>query len=303
MYDARGGNNQSNNSMIFGLAVVGVVFAAFTAVLLWPSSSVSEGPTAQIAQEDETDQKGATIKIHAAFESQEERAVATTIADLNPDAYARIETKLAENHVTRAQRDEILLKEFSLIVMENVDVLATADVKHLDLILSDIRSGLQQASRSNSKLCEGATYAALDGMKPKQIEGFMRKELMNNEGVRNFGLKMTGRVLDAVQDARTNPVQHGEMDVSDERAVQGLVMSLVTQPEIMMLAMAANSGAGSEAALASTNICQLSVAALKAVDTLPSGTKGRLWAQAFAEVKKGGGAGFDPNSLAAISGF
>ena len=295
MYDARGGSSSSNSNAVFGAAVIGVVVAAFAAVLFWPSEPASA--PVLVAQTTER------VEVTASFESKEERAIALAIAEIDADAYQRFETRLASGEMSIARRDEIILEEFSTIVLANVDVIGQADVKHFDAILSDVRKGLQSASRADAKLCKGATYADLQDMKPRQVEAFMRKEFMNNAGVRKFGLKLTHRILDAIADARTNPVKHGKMDASDDRAVQGLVMSLISQPEIMSLAMAANSGASADAALAKTNICQLSVAVLKAVDTLPDRTKGRIWAQTFDEVQKQGGLGFDPAAMSALSGF
>ena len=294
MYDARGGGNSSDNNTVFGIAIIGVVIAAFAAVFLWPTGK-NPKPVSIV-------ESTAPVSVSASFANKQERAIALTIADIDSDAYKRFETRLTAGEFTTARRDEIILEEVSAIVMANIDIISQADVKHFDAILSDIRQGLQTAGRSDAKLCKGATYSELEGMSPRKLQAFMEKELMDNEGVRNFGLKLTGRILDAIADAKVNPVKHGPMDASDDRAVQGLAMSLVTQPEIMMLAMAANSGNGAEAALAKIDICHLSVAALKAVDTLPDRTKGRLWAQGFAEIQKGG-LNFDPAAMAALRGF
>jgi len=284
MYDARGGSSGSSDSnTVFAIAIVGVIVAAFAVVLMWPSSSSDKSIIPQVAEKSEQ------VEIHASFTGKEERAVIAAISDIDPDAYQRIETRLASGNINTAKRDEIVLQEFSTIVMANIDVIGNADVKHFDAILSDVRTSLQKASRSGSKLCKGSTYAKFESMQQSQVTKFMQKELMNNDGVRKFGLQTTHRVLEAISDARANPVQHGAMDASDDSAIQGLVMSLVTQPEIMSLAMAANTGAGAEDALEKTNICQLSVAALKAVDTLPDRTKGRVWAAAFDAVQKQGG--------------
>jgi len=297
MYDARGSSSNSNNNAVFGIAIVGVIVAAFAAVLFWPSGG--DASPELIAKS-----KNNGAEIHVAFENKAGRAVVASIAKLDPIAYQRIETSLAGGNIATTTRDEIVFQELLPILMANIDVLPNADVKHFDAILSDIRGGLRDASRSGSKYCKGNTFAAMVKMGQAKAERMLKQELMNNEDVRNFGFQMTHRFLEAISDAKKNPVKHSAITPSDERALQGVAMSLMTQPEFLMIGMAANSGgAGAEAALAKVDLCQLSVAALKAVDTLPAGTKGRLWAQTFSEISKQGGLNFDPRTMSGLAGF
>jgi hypothetical protein len=79
--------------------------------------------------------------------------------------------------------------------------------------------------------------------------------------------------------------------------MQGLVMSMVSDPQVMPLIMQAQAGASPESVLAKLNICELGATAMLAIKTLPQDTKGRVWAEAI----RNSGGGLD--QLKGLSGF
>ena len=85
--------------------------------------------------------------------------------------------------------------------------------------------------------------------------------------------------------ARANPQRHGKLTPQDEAAFQGLLMSFMTDPAFMSMAMADNQ----KDALAKLNVCELGAKVIREVRKLPDGTKARAWASVFdmPEVRQG----------------
>ena len=294
MYDARGAGRGSNNGTVFGLALGGVIIAAFAAVVLWPSG----GGSASV-----TEANASKVRVNSAFQSKEEKAFAAALVKVDDAAYQRLEQRFQSASYNETQRYEIMLEEIETVALDNIDLLAKSDVKHFNAILSDVRQGLKSASRANSKLCKGSTYASIGAMSELQAGRFLERELLSKPEIRDFGLKLNRRLLEAMAEARKKPKSYGTLDASDQMAMQRLARSLMFQPEIMSLMMMSGSTSNPEAALAKIDVCELSGAVLKAVDGLPDRTKGRIWAQALSEIKKQGSFDLDPGGLSAIGGF
>ena len=104
----------------------------------------------------------------------------------------------------------------------------------------------------------------------------------------------------AIEDAQTRPVKHGNLTSRDEAALQGVAMSLMSDPQIMPLLMASGPEGPSKSALASLDMCQLGATAVTALKTLPQGTKGRAFAEMVRSADFSGG---DLSQLKSLSSF
>ena len=80
-----------------------------------------------------------------------------------------------------------------------------------------------------------------------------------------------------------------DIDVSDKAAMQGVLMSMASDPQVMPLLMAAQTGTDSGELVASLNVCDLGATAVSAIKTLPQPTKGRAFADLVHQMELGGG--------------
>ena len=294
MYDARGGGN-ANNGTIFAVALCGVIAAAFAVVVFWPSGSNAAGTQVQVADR--------SINVKAAFASKEEQRFANALKELDEQAFVYLEKELRTGSFDPEKRHQVFMDAAEDVAFDNINALAKSDVKHLDIILDEVIGGLQSASRSRAKLCQGATYASLEGKSQRQIEAFVEREVFTSPEVLEFGVKLNRQLLEAALDGQKNPKRYGALNAKDKRALDGLGMKLMTDPKIMRVLMAAGSSSNPEEILATLDICDLSVSVLRVVDRLPKDTKSRLWASTFAEIKKNGSFDLDPSGLSQLGGF
>ena len=294
MYDARGGGN-ANNGTMFAVALGGVVAAAFAAVVFWPTGSGSSDTPVAVAER--------SLNINAVFPGNEERKFAQILKDVDVGAYQTLESRFSRGNLSATERHEIMMETAQEVAFDHIDTLAKSDVKHMDALMDDIIGGLQSASRSRAKLCKGSTYTSLEGMSPRQMEKFLEREIISNPDVQAFAVKLNRRILEAIVDGRKNPKRYGKLDATDKRAMDGIGRKLMSDPKILRILMSAGASSNPEDVLATLDVCDLSVTVLRVVDRLPPKTKGRIWAQSFAEVRKQGTFGFDPNSLSQFGGF
>ncbi len=292
MYDARSNKSSSGGNVGFALIAIGVIAAVFIAVLLMPSSNgKAGGPKALAASVDTSSQT-----LEAVFEGRAAKTYLAALGKVDPGAVNELERRVQKR---RASDVPILIlnEHISDVMAAHADTLAQANAKHLDGMLVLTRDRLRDASRSRSKWCEGSHYAAMTEMSEPEMMAFVEEMTTLNEPVQDFILRMNTLMLEAILDARENPVRHGALNASDEAAMQGLVMSMVSDPQVMPLIMQTQAGASPESVLAKLNICELGATAMLAIKTLPQDTKGRVWAEAI----RNSGGGLD--QLKGLSGF
>ena len=294
MYDARGGE-ASNNGTIFAAALAGVVAIGVAAVMFWPSGQ--DGPTTEIANAS-----AKTISINAVFPNTEERKFAELLKAVDDAAYMKLENEFLNRGLSDVQRHELVMKTSETVAMDNIDALARSDVKYMNMLMDDIIGGLQKASKSRAKLCNGSSFKGLDTMSPAQAENFGR-DLLRNEALREFTIKLNARLLEAILDGRKNPKSYGTFNAADKGKIDALGPKLMSNPKIMRVLLSAGASASPEDVLAKLDLCDLSATVLREVDRLPKDTKARLWASTFAEIKKKGKFNLDPSQLSGLSGF
>lgn len=295
MYDARG-SGQSNTA-VFGLAICGVIVAAFAAVFFWPvSHSDNANPPSTAAYIN-------TANTKSLFKVGEEQKFADALMATDRDAYDRISKRFQNGGISDAKRYEIMLKEMETVALENIDHLVKADVKHFDAMLTDINLGLKGAMRSGSKMCHGSTLSSLGSMNQKQAEKFVERNILNNSNMREFGLKLNRHMLNAIVDGRKRPKKYGNLGAADQKEIQKLTQKIMFQPEVMSILMSANSTGDPEALMDNLNLCKLGIVVLDAVESLPSKTKGRLWAKTMADIRRSGSFNLDPSKMRSLGGL
>ena len=230
--------------------------------------------------------------LHQAFSDEASRAYFAALSVADPRSYSELERRIARQ--SGAPTDDLrmsVIEHSESFFRRNAGVLARADVRHVDAMILNARAGLRQAIRANSRFCRGSTYAALSEMSEQEVRRML-------EGVIDYGWNIGFQTLlaEAVMDAKQNPVDHGEMTRRDETALQGVMMSLMADPQIMPLIMSSNGNASPEEILARLDICELGDSVLVAVKTLPQETKARAWAMMM---KEGGRS----NPFSSVQGF
>ena len=102
---------------------------------------------------------------------------------------------------------------------------------------------------------------------------------------------MAGLMI-AIEDARVHPVQRGTLTRADEAALQGVVMSLMADPDVLPLMVSLRAGDDAKKTLNGVNVCNLGATAVTAAKTLPQETKGRLLAEAARQFRDNGTSAF-----------
>ena len=242
MYDARGGGSANNNGTMFAVALCGVVAAAFATVVFWPSGTASNDLRNQVAERSSVASN--------LFSGKEEKKFVQALKILDDGAYADLEKRISQTNLSAGKRHEVFMEAAQEVSFDHIDALARSDVKHMDVLMDEIISGLQTASRSRAKLCKGSTYASLQGMNQLQIGAFMEREIASNAELQEFSIKLNRRFLEAAIDGKKNPKNYGKFNANDKRAIDGLGMKLMSDPKIMRVMMAASSSSNPEAVLA-----------------------------------------------------
>ena len=289
-FDARGGKKSSGgNTLVFGAITLTVVAGAFLAVLNLPKPD--PGNPLSIAQAD-----GAAVTTeaqYAAFSGKSARNFLITLGRVDPDAYASLDRRLAR--ADPYDHTQIAMEAAGAVLARHKSKLAQADTRHVDKWLDMTRTQLRNASKSRHRWCAGSRYQDFD-----TISG-LSGQMAAASDLADLGAELSDYTFDtisfalvAIEDARAAPVKHGPLTHQDEAALQGVAMSLMSDPQIMPLILASGPNGPPESALASLDMCQLGVTAVTALKTLPQGTKGR----AFAEIIRS--ADFDGGDLSKL---
>lgn len=212
-------------------------------------------------------------------DSKAAKAYFKALRRFDPEARAQLDSALVNASAAPADRKaEIVLAHALSLLDRHGEALAHADTRHVDNLLDLTRARLKKAARKESPWCDGARYSSLS---QSNLAGgdAMAAELRELETpLRDYTFEAMTRLLVAAADGKRRPVEHGEMTPLDEAAVQGVMMSIISDPQIMPLLLATQTGKDPEDALAEINVCDLGATAVVAIKTLPQDTKGRVFA-------------------------
>lgn len=297
-FDARKGSSSAgtgNQNMLFAGVTLAVVCGAFFAVLALPTKSngsarLANAPGAQVA--------AVNTAAMPRLPGEQAEAYFVALGRVDAEAQAKLSARITKaGRIDDGALAELVMEHAGEVLKAHASELALADTKHVDHLLDLARDRLRSASRKRSKWCEASRYAELQQME-FQSPAQLKRELAEVEApMREFAFEALTGLMVAVEDARVNPVQRGELTRKDEAALQGMMMSLMTDPDVMPLMISLQSGADAEKALKGVNICELAATAVAAAKTLPQDTKGRILAEAMDNMDKNGMGAFSTVSF------
>lgn len=277
MYNNQQSSGTSSN-LVFGLVIVAVMVIAFVGILMMPSGSGKSGATLQV---------GDSVLL-SELNDDATREYIVTLNRVSPRAAKKLEDKAVKAIASGDSK-----RDLAVLVMEAMDdelprqlsSLKKADVKHFDALLSITERGLGQLKRSNSKWCKAGHYEKFEKMSQSAAEDMIMDVFAYPSAGYEWGAEFNTIILEAVEDGEKNPKSYGKMQPSDERALQGLAMKLMTHPSVMQLSkINAKNRSSAKRIAANLDICGLAMTGIDAVQGLPKQTRGRMWAAALKEV-------------------
>ena len=289
-FDGREGAHRARGSnALFAVTTLAVVGGAFFLVLNFPGKSKpgTEG------RETETMVAAAAMRpanLPDGLTSKTAKAYFAMLARVDPGASAGLQKRLAKaSRRPQAEQAAIIFDHAAGLLKVHAADLARADTRHVDQILAMTRSRLKAASRAGNPWCQGGRYADLDRSALGDREALNQELKMLEEPLRDYGFELMTHLLVAIEDSRHHPVSRGAITPADKAAMQGVLMSMASDPQVMPLLMAAQTGTDSGELVASLNVCDLGATAVSAIKTLPQPTKGRAFADLVHQMELGGG--------------
>ena len=284
-FDARGGKGPAiSSNALFACAVVAVVGGAFLAVLNFPASSEKgEAPQAIVALTGTE-----SLQAPDGFSSRPATYYFETLARLDPSASASLQSRLGiADGKTGGNQADIVLIHGAALLKERATDLAQADTSHIDDILVMTRDRLKSASRAGNIWCDGNQYADLDESALRNPAAFEQSFARLEGPLQDYGYELMAHLLLAADDAARNPVARGPVTNADKAALQGVVMSMLSDPQVVPLIMAAQTSADPDELRRKLNVCELGATAMTALKTLPQDTKGRVFADLVKQLAEG----------------
>ncbi len=284
MYDARGRTGGSSG-LLFGGITIGVVAAAFFGVLLMPSGAAGTAPdTVSVAQGSD-----ALLDV---LDDLDTNDFVTALNRVAPESAKKLNQKAAAALARGADKDELadlVMASMDADLFANAQYLADADVKHFDAILQLSETGLTQLTGAGSKWCSGAHYEQFATASPDRIEDLIRDQFAYGTGGYRWGVQFNLVLLEAMADAKAHPRSYGAMTAQDQQALQGLAFQMMANPQVMQLMTLQGRGqAEMTRAMRGLDFCSLAQTGIDAVQSLPDGTRSRLWAEGLSQIKGGG---------------
>ncbi|MEO0982595.1 MAG: hypothetical protein AAFX03_08075 [Pseudomonadota bacterium] len=277
MYDARDPKAAGGRSdLLFGAIVIFVVGLAFVIGMKGPEL-FGGGADRGVASTPTADDPAL-----AAFQDKKTRRYINALREFDADEYTRL-ADAVDGATDKMDARLALFEHNEGLLRRHGASLANANARHFDAMLSLGQKALQRASNSGSQFCKGSFYANADRMSPRQLRR-LGQDLVDSDELYEFGIDFNILMIEAMEDARTNPANYGEMQPKDQMAIQNMAVSLMSDPQIMSLAMTAQSG--DRSALNNVDVCKLGGSVVRAFKKLPQDTKGRIWADAFREGAK-----------------
>ncbi len=286
MYDARKDDQASGGGLVFGLGTLVLVAALFAGILFFPDLTGPGKKAVPGVVDAQVDQA-----LLASFEDDATREYLGKLQATFPSAARDLEHDIRKANARDANKVELgllVLRAGTEDITGSFGRLGRADVKHFNALLDLSSEALQDLSRSGAPYCKGTDLKAFAGLSDQQLYAAAFDRVGHGAGLYNFGLEFNGIILDAIRDARANPVNHGAMTNADEQAVQRFAFSIMADPQIMkLMTLEGSSRSQMDAALETINFCDLGTRIIGQVDAMPEATKGRLWAEMMRQVSSG----------------
>lgn len=277
----------------------GGAFAA-PSVMSW-AGSFSSAPVRPIptviAGLDRDAVKAALAK--EAFPDKHGRAFMTSISGKFPEDHDRLLGKLADTAMTGADRNGLILamNEWSVdFSTGHLDAIGRTGAQGFDTALDLAREGLVQIeAAANGCDVKSLEAIATNPEKLTAIASYGGKAYQ-------FNMKANQVLVDLAVAGGNAPEIDANLTPGDEQALQSLMFSMMSDPQITSLMKMSMNGKVSEDEIASkVDICALGRTIVVKLRDLPDGTKARLWALGTTELRKAMASGnlaqFNPAQL------
>lgn len=285
MYDARNSSNfEGQSGLIFGIITIAVVVTAFFGVLLMPGGDKESAGLL-------TAQNEAENVILTKLDDRHTKRYVMALSRISPEAAEQLNQDAAEALADGASKNDLarlVQATFNEDISGVMGDLAKVDVRHINEMIGFTKDSLQGLSSSRSKWCKVSTYERMQSQPPEELFDLVLNGMDYTSPLYRFGVQGNAIVFEAVADARDNPVRHGRMTREDKKALEGLALKMMMNPEIQKLARVQSmSPLQKQQVISNTDACKLAIAAIDVVDSLPDGTKGRMWAEGFRQFDRG----------------
>ena len=290
-FDARKANTASasgQQNALFALITLVVVCGAFFAVLSLPHKAAGNGTPLE--------QRVSSLTLDMPdLPGEAAEAYFIALGKVDPDAQQALSGRIARaGKMDDDAVTTLVMAHAETVLRDHAGELALADTKHLDDILDMTRDRLRTASRKRSKWCDAGRYADLADIEFEKPAVFEQTLAEFKAPLNDYSFDVMTGLMVAIEDAREHPVKRGEMTRTDEAALQGMMMSIMADPDVLPLMVSLQSGEDAKKTLKGVNVCNLGATAVTAAKTLPQETKGRLLAEAARQLEENGASAFRP---------
>ncbi|MEO1406858.1 MAG: hypothetical protein AAFV54_10260 [Pseudomonadota bacterium] len=277
MYDARkySGGGSLKDGMAFGLFVMLAALVSFLLAYNAPEMFGDSGDQSAKILEANTNGRLTlpdidTKRLDAALKAYDADLHSTTTAKLASMTDVSIEAM-----------GETIVTEIGLAVATDQESFARMPIRHLNEVITLSRDRLRRAVSRRNPWCAGSAYKDIMGAGTQAeltlVSDRMSRDIAGaNAALAQYFADVGAIFLEGAVAARRSPTQLGPVTEQDEAALQGMVMSLVTDEQLIPVMVAAQQGDVDET-LDKLNVCSLGVTVVTAVRTLPEETKGRVW--------------------------
>jgi hypothetical protein len=301
-FDARtapGEKKSGNRDVLFGAAVLCIVGGAFFVSLMMFDDT--EPQMAEVESSKIVATAQISTPLPSALDSPEATSYFKVLRRVDEDAHAGLMKKLKRaSRKPAAAQFQMVQAHAQKVLKDHAVDLSKARTRNVDRLLVLTQKRLKEAARSKTPWCSGAQYAGVMSGDMSKVEA-LGEQMTQAEGpLQAYSLEMMSLLMEAILEGRSEPMQHGPVTTIDEAALQGVMMSLISEPQIVPILMAANTGADPEPMIKALNVCDLGATAIVAVKTLPQDTKGRVWSQLVKDAELGGA---DLRQLNGVPGF
>jgi hypothetical protein len=267
-----------------GLAA-GVVVLSAGAAIAAPSvlslfGGVSVRPIAEIVAGLDRNEVKVALAAEA-FPDEHGRAFMTLLEDNFPESHNRLLGTLADAATKGADRDDLVLAtnlwglEF---VPGNLQYVGRTGAEGFDTLLT-VATDTLDVLKSEMGGCTLDKFTELTS-DPSRFEALIDYGSASYE----TGMRANAKFIELAARGRSAPIPDAKLNADDQNALQSVLISFLTDPQLMDAMQSAmwQSGGSAEdmqmAVASRIDICQLGRSLVTKLERLPSGTKGRILA-------------------------
>ena len=279
MYDARTQSDSASLAQKIALGAIAgsLVIGMLAATFLWPTEN--QRKQAQIDNYQLNLALTDNDIIPMAMPGLNLTDFESSILELDKSAHADLEEKLKQS-ANQADAIGITFAEIETLLQTLAPMLAQADIHYADAVLARTRDGLRSAAANSNPYCQGTNYSAFrQGPDPMRNALIFARELTSQiPEIGQYSADIATLMLQAATNARHSPASYGPLTSVDKAAIEGVVSSLLDDPDIKKIALTLKTKQAVAPVLETMDVCIVSIAAITAISTLPQDTKARLWA-------------------------